>query len=214
MTMAPLAARLREATWPSHRLAERTGFMVALLAGRLDRAAYALLLRNLEPLYVALESGLERHAADPVIAPFRRPAIYRAPALRADLAHIAGPGWATLPLMPAALAYVERLGELAAGWPAGLLAHAYVRYMGDLSGGRLVGAVVRRKYATDVAAATAFFEYGPGFDADATRQGLREGFDAAPLAAADATAVVGEAVEAFGRHARLFDELRAAVDAR
>jgi heme oxygenase len=213
MTSLPLAARLREATWPSHRLAERTGFMVALLAGRLDRAAYALLLRNLEPLYVALESGLERHSGDPVIAAFRRPSIYRAPALRADLAMIAGPAWSTLPLMPAARAYVERLGELTAAWPAGLLAHAYVRYMGDLSGGQLVGAVVRRKYTADVAAASAFFDYGAGFDADATRQSLREGFDAAPLAAADATAVIGEAVEAFGRHARLFDELRAAIAA-
>jgi len=57
-----LAARLRAETSALHTAAERSPFMAELLAGRLDRPAYAALLSNLLLLYQVLESALMRHA--------------------------------------------------------------------------------------------------------------------------------------------------------
>ena len=57
--------------------------MAALLHGRLDRRGYRLLLRNLEAIYAALESALQRHAAHPAaLARFDFAALARTPALR------------------------------------------------------------------------------------------------------------------------------------
>ncbi|GHJ83766.1 hypothetical protein NliqN6_0168 [Naganishia liquefaciens] len=46
-------------------------------------------------------------------------------------------------------AFTSRLTDLSAARPALLLAHAYVRYLGDLSGGQLVRSRIRRVYALD-----------------------------------------------------------------
>lgn len=48
-------------------------------------------------------------------------------------------------------AFTSRLTDISATRPALLLAHAYVRYLGDLSGGQLVRSRIRRVYALDPA---------------------------------------------------------------
>ena len=55
---------------------------------------------------------------------------------------------------PAALtAYVSRIEELAnAADPSPLLAHSYVRYLGDLSGGQTVRHTISKAYALDESA--------------------------------------------------------------
>jgi heme oxygenase (biliverdin-producing, ferredoxin) len=52
---------------------------------------------------------------------------------------------------PASLtAYVSRIEELADGAdPSPLLAHSYVRYLGDLSGGQIIRHVVAKAYTLD-----------------------------------------------------------------
>jgi heme oxygenase len=201
---ATLSARLRAATHDLHRQAERAGPMPALLRGELPLAGYLRLLRQLHALYAALESGLRRPGA-----PALDPRLAREAALRADIAHLdaalrrTGGGSAearhAARLTPEAQAYAAHLTALP---PPLLAAHAYVRYLGDLSGGRVVARVVARAYGL----------HGDGlhfyrFDADpaALVSGLRSALDALP--AADHAAVVAEAQSAFVRHVQLFEAL-------
>jgi heme oxygenase len=140
-----LAAALRTRTQALHARAERSGVVRALLAGTADRAAYALLLRNLLPAYQALEAGLDRHVS--ALPGFARPELYRADAIATDLAALSGPDWRErLPLLPAGSRYAHRVTCAGAGDGMRLIAHAYARYLGDLSGGQ----VLRRRLATSL----------------------------------------------------------------
>jgi heme oxygenase (biliverdin-producing, ferredoxin) len=205
-----LARRLRDETRALHVAAERSGVMRALLRGALDRAAYARLLRALHVLYAALERGLADHAERPAVAAVHDPALARADRLAQDLDLLAGPGWAgALPVPAAARAYAARLDHLAAADPDLLVAHAYVRYLGDLSGGQHVARAVRRALALEGTRGTAFYEFPALGDLDAFKGAYRAALDALPVDAAGAARLVGEARWAFAAHVALFEALDA-----
>jgi heme oxygenase len=206
MSERALSARLREATQSLHRVAEASGIMPALLAGRVERREYCRLLRNLHALYVALEDALDRNARSPLVAPVRMPELFRASALAADLGDLHGPGWRAQPLADAMRGYVAHIGALAEDRPGLLAAHAYVRYLGDLSGGQILRNVVGAALGLADRAGVAFYCFGDG-DAAALKARFRAGLDALPVGDAAADAIVAEARDAFARHVRLFEEL-------
>ena len=205
----PLTARLRDGTRSLHRAAERAGVMRSLLAGTLDRDSYASLLRNLHALYAALEYELERPRAAPDLAPLRLAALYRATALAADLDALGPPAWQALPLAAATVDYVARLRAIGADDPALLAAHAYVRYLGDLSGGQILREIVRRTFALPIATGTRFYAFEG--DVATLKDELRRALDGPAIPPARHDAVVAEAQAAFALHVRLFEELQAAA---
>jgi heme oxygenase len=206
-----LSARLRESTKAMHRLAERSGFMGELLAGRLGRDAYCGYLRNLHALYDALERELDRLAGESPAPPWILAPLFRRGAIAADLAHLHGGDWARLPLASATAAYVVRLAAVGRECPHRLAAHAYVRYLGDLSGGQAISGVIRRAYALGEGPGTAFYRFEAG-GTGSLKPALREALDAYGVAvgASRSWEIVEEAVAAFARHRELFDELREA----
>jgi heme oxygenase len=140
-----LAASLRTGTAALHTRAERSGILADLLRGQAGRAGYALLLRNLLPVYRAIEDGLERHRDTELLRPFARPELYRAPQIAADLAALYGPDWPDrVGLLPAGARYAYRAARAAEGDGGGLIAHAYVRTLGDLSGGQVLARQLAR----------------------------------------------------------------------
>lgn len=201
----PLSLRLADATRASHRAAERAGFMPSLLRGEIAPATYVLFLRNLHALYDALERALETQAGKQVLAPIQARSLFRADVLAADLDHLA-PRWSALPVAAAMRAYVVRIETLARAHPALLAAHAYVRYMGDLSGGQLLRDIVRRALGLRDDRGTNFYAFGSDAP-DALKADFRRGLDALPLGTADLDAIVAEAGDAFARHVELFEEL-------
>lgn len=208
---APLSARLRAATRSMHVRAERAGAMALLLRGALDGARYARLARALHALYGALEGALARHAAHPAIAPLGAATLRRAEALAHDVAALREAGLvdARTELARAALDYVARLAELEAREPVRLVAHAYVRYLGDLAGGQVLAPIVERAYALSPGVATRFYAFGARDEVAARAGALRAALDALPLSPHEADAIVDEALEAFARHVALFEEIAA-----
>lgn len=212
-----LTALLKRRTTALHRAAERAGVMQPLLRGTLGRTAYCRLLRNLHAIYGVLERGLLRHRADPAIAPVCLPELFRTDAIAADLARLHGDGWqAALPLAPAAADYAARLATIADEAPALLLAHAYVRFLGDLSGGQALRRVVAGNPALDPLAIR-LYEFGAADEVARLAARLRAGIDA--LAATRGRlvdggpsddAIVREAQSAFERHVALFEQLATA----
>lgn len=206
-----LAQRLKNETRALHVQAERSPLMGLLLRGALGRTAYCALLRNLHEVYAQLEPALARHAGHAALAPVHLPGLARLAGLRADLDVLHGPGWElALPLQPAALAYAQRLQQLDLEQPLLLLAHAYVRYLGDLSGGQVLGRMVAASLWAPPGAGTSFYDFGPPGNGAALARTFRAGLDRLVLAAPEAQAVVAEAQAAFGRHRQLFDELHTA----
>ena len=209
-----LAERLRTETRELHSTAERSSLMNALMGGRMERQAYCALLGNLHAIYAALEPALARHARRPMIAAVFQPALVRTGALEHDLRVLHGPAWADeLALKPAALAYVGQLRDLDASQPDLLLAHAYVRYLGDLSGGQMLRKVVAKNPMLAGEAAVAFYDFGDVVAARGLAKAFRLGLAAASVVSvmsADdrlADALVEEARLAFELHRQLFEEL-------
>ncbi|EJU03349.1 heme oxygenase-like protein [Dacryopinax primogenitus] len=131
----------------------------------------------------ALESGLSLNSNNTVLGPTYHPSLLsRAPPLEADISFLLGtPEWKSHPI-PASLLrsppkplqeYVERLKRVSEETPERLLAHAYVRYLGDLSGGQIIKRRLARKLslASDSSAGNedgpipglAFFSFPPLF---------------------------------------------------
>lgn len=212
---AALPERLRLETRALHAATERTGAMAALLAGRLPRAGYLAMLRNLHAIYAALEAALQCHADAEGVAALQAGDLARAAVLADDLATLHGPSWAEeLVLTEAAAAYVARLQALQismapAAAPA-LVAHAYVRYLGDLHGGQVLQRLVGRQYGLsdeDGAPGTRFYDFGATPQVLLLRQQLRAALGSLPFDGSEQDAVVAEACWAFEQHQRLFTEL-------
>ena len=189
-----------------HAEAERAGIMPRLLRGQIDRATYCALLRNLHTIYAALEPALALHAAHPLVAPLHAPTLRRQQALAADLELLHGEGWAAeIPVRPAAADCAQRL----VGQPERLVAHAYVRYLGDLSGGQMLSRIVTESLHLDPGIGVAFYDFGGASDVERLSHRLRQGLDSLPADAASAERIVTEAQLSFGLHIRLFGELAA-----
>lgn len=209
--MSTLAQRLRSQTWPAHRRVEATAFVRTMLRGGLTRPGYGLLLASLLPIYTALEAALRRHAGTPAVSAIYHPSLEREAALHEDLEALHGDGWSdSLPPQPEALAYAGHLSTLADNAPALLVAHAYVRYLGDLSGGQAVQRVVARSLQLDGRSGTRFYDFGTDERVAALAEHVRGGLDRIEADAATMDAIASEAEAAFARHERLFEELEAA----
>lgn len=201
-----LAERLRDRTRYLHVQAERSGIIAVLLRGGGSQYGYALLLRNLLPVYRRLEEGLERHRNQVAVAPLAQPALYRVAAIEHDLTALCHGDWCqSLPLLEPGERYARRIAEAAKGDGSKLLAHAYVRYLGDLNGGR----IVRRRLCETLglaSSALSFYDYPEIADVEEFKRNYRGGLNAANgLVGLDA--VLAEAEAAF----RLNVELSEAV---
>lgn len=200
----PLSARFRSETTDLHRLAERSGIMHGLLRGQLDRGDYVRLLRALHAVYATLERRLHALADNPAFAPFVDRALDRTPALEADLAALHGAAWEReVPLLAAGAAYAARIDAATA---ADLVAHAYVRYLGDLSGGQSLGRVIARALALTGDDGVAFYRF-PGIpDVEGFKARYRSALDEWAIDDETADGVVREAQDAFRLNVRVFEE--------
>jgi heme oxygenase len=181
--------------------------MRELLRGRLERGAYCVLLRNLHEIYSCLEDALDRHSAHPFVSALDLPGLRRRAALAADLQSLCGERWNQIGIANAAGLYAARLREVNETRAELLVAHAYVRYLGDLSGGQILRRIVAGSLRLADGVGTAFYDFGdePGVLADAFRSRL-DSLNADESVAND---IVAEAQRAFAFHVRVFEELAA-----
>jgi len=225
----PMATLLRLGTAQAHEKAEHSQGAGWLTRGELDRSEYVRFLMMLWHVYSALERALDRHATHPVLAPTYNPTLLaRAPSLAADISFLLQTpelSWQTHPLHaeltanppPAFAQYVARLNELAETDPAPLLAHAYVRYLGDLSGGQFIRRRLAKAYGLEDGRGLSFYEFSPlGGSGSATigdmkkiKEWYRDGMNAgAGDDRAVKEAILREASLAFELNNGLFESLR------
>ena len=205
------AAMMREGTKLVHREAERAGFIADLIRDRATRHGYALFLRNLVPAYDALEQALAAQAEIPIFAAFADPRLRRLPSLILDIEAIEGVGWAsTLPLLPAAKTYADAIRDAAGGTGLRLVAQAYARYLGDLSGGQILKPLLSRTLGLGPDA-LGFYDF-PGIgDLDAPKATMRAALDTIAPDGPDAPLLIEEANEAFRHNIAVSEAVQAAL---
>lgn len=208
-TIAPetlaLAARLRTATSAEHDEAENMSFITKLMGVELPIAALADFHAQHHVIYQALESAGEALDQDPVAAPFLFDELRRIDSLEADLEFLVGTNWRDeVQIAEATHVYADRIRE-AGKWAGGYIGHAYVRYLGDLSGGQAIGRLMQRAYGLDEDGIR-FYRF-EGVKPKPFKDNYRALLDAAPFDAEDLDRVVEEAKIAFRLNTAMFAEL-------
>ncbi len=205
----PFSQQLREATDEAHQAAERSAFVGDLVEGRLTLHEFAGLVAQLHAVYIVLEEAVAA-CDDPVAAPFFRRELDRAPALAADLDHLVPDPATRPPLVPATIDYCDRVREIGATWTGGLLAHHYVRYLGDLSGGQILGRVIQRVYELPDGLGTAAYRFEHIDSPKRFKDEYRDALDRVPFDDDERARIVAEANRAFAHNTAMFEELSAA----
>jgi heme oxygenase len=103
---------------------------------------------------------------------------------------------------------VQHLEFLSASRSPLLLAHAYVRYLGDLHGGQMLRRCVSRVLQTQGQDGLHFYDFGPAEHVTQLIAAFRTELDHTPLEPGQADALVQEVRLGFGRHIDLFRQLR------
>jgi heme oxygenase len=205
-----LSVALRKQTQAAHDQAETAPYVRQLLSGALPLSAYTALVAQNHAIYTALEAATRRWRGHPVAGAFVLDELTRVPHLETDLAYLLGADWlaeATQLRVPATSRYVRRLNQLAATDPAAFVAHHYVRYLGDLSGGQIIRTSIRRVYGLDGHRATGFYLFDHIDKIKPFRERYRLLLDQAPLSKAEQRRVIDEAVIAFELNRAVFTDL-------
>lgn len=206
-----LAQRLREGTQQSHTAAENTAFMKCFLKGIVEREPFRKLLANLYFVYSTLEAEMEAHRDHPAVGPMVFPELNRTANLEKDLTFYYGDNWREqISPLPAGQIYVDRIQEIAKTDPALLIAHAYTRYMGDLSGGQALKNIVRSamNLPPDQGTSLHEFELLPTVEAKRTfKERYRDTLNALPVDEATIDRIVAEANYAFHLNRDVVHEL-------
>ncbi|TDV38671.1 heme oxygenase (biliverdin-producing) [Actinophytocola oryzae] len=211
LALGSLSTRLRDATKEEHERTESSPFVVALMAGELDRNAYAAMLGQTYLFYVVIEEAGERWRGDAVVGSFVSDALLRRDALEADLAWLFGPGWRDeVAPLPATSRYIDRLRQVCFSSRSGFVAHHYTRYLGDLSGGQIIRAKLRSLYGL-TGDGVRFYVFDQIAKPKVFKDDYRALIDTAEWAAGEPANLLAEANEAFRLNRGVFDDLGKAL---
>jgi heme oxygenase len=210
--LTPLSARLRSETGAAHAAAESSLVVRQIMAGTIERFEYCRMMVNLHAIYQKLEQQLEAHKSNASIQHVADARLARAAAIDRDLTHLIGERWNQIVALEAATSsYLKRLELIGANQPERLVAHSYVRYMGDLSGGQIISRAVRPVLGADADQALHFYHFGSKAQVAEMKARFRDGLDRIE-SEAEANAIVEEALLAFGAAQNLFEQLALKVN--
>ena len=210
----PLSLALRTETASAHEDAEGSAFVEQLLGGVACRPAFVALVAQQLVLYRALEELLWGEYADhPLVAPVLDHRLDRVAALERDMTSFAGEDFdvrlaaGEIPIVPAAAEYARTLRTEHS--PEMMLAHHYVRYLGDLSGGQIIARRVQRHYGIDPAGLT-FYRFDEIPKPKPYKDRYRAILDGLDLGPGTRRRIVDAAAESFELNRRVFVDLDAA----
>jgi heme oxygenase (biliverdin-producing, ferredoxin) len=204
-----LATKLREGTSKSHSMAEGADFIKCFLQGVVDKPSYRKLAANFYFIYTALEAELTRHKDNPILSGLYTPELWRQKTLEQDLAYYYGSEWRNLAQpSEACKKYVKHIQDISSSKPELLAAHAYTRYMGDLSGGQILKKIAKQAMGLKDGEGTAFYEFETIKNHGEFKKKYRASLDTLPVDEATQAKIVEEANYAFHLNMEMFQELK------
>jgi heme oxygenase len=203
-----LTIQLREGTSKAHSMAENVSFVKSFLGGVIDKTSYSHMLANLYFVYLSLEEAMEKNKEHEFIKPLYFPELNRTASLKKDLSFYYGEDWLnTLQPSEATNLYIARILELSEKRPDLLVAHAYTRYLGDLSGGQILKKIAQRAMNLQSTQGLAFYEFDEISDEQQFKQNYKIALDSLPVDTQVSRQIVAEANVAFTLNMKVFQEL-------
>ncbi|XP_047433393.1 heme oxygenase-like [Mugil cephalus] len=205
-----LSEQIKKVTKDSHVRAENTEMMLSFQRGQVTLPQYKLLLCSLYEIYQALEEELDRNSEHPSVAPIYFPAeLARLESIEKDLEYFYGQYWREKIVVPAATKrYSHRLRQIGKENPEFLVAHAYTRYLGDLSGGQVLGRIAQKSMALKSNEGLSFFAFPGVSSPNLFKQLYRSRMNSIELTEEERNGVLEEAVRAFEFNIQVFDDLQ------
>lgn len=145
---------------------------------------------------------------DAVIGAFYFPELHRSEALQADLSF-----WQEqLPTdsakpCPAVERYLASLEYYRTSWPMGLVAHHYTRYLGDLSGGQMIGGIIAKNFRLPGPDGLRFYQFTQVTDPAAFKSRYRELLNQLPIKPPAKARVASVVQEVFQLNLEVFTDL-------
>jgi heme oxygenase len=173
---------LKELTHEQHRRAETRPFVKVLFSGSVDPKIYATYLKNQHPIYEILEVCAMPHGLLSGL-----PEIRRAPAILEDYIELWKDEYGDPTLCPVVYEYINYILSIKDD-PKRLMAHIYVRHMGDLSGGQMI--------AKRVPGSGKYYQFGD--NPEAIKEAIRAKLD---------DSLADEAKVCFDFAAKLFEQM-------
>uniref|UniRef100_A0A8D0H7P5 heme oxygenase (biliverdin-producing) n=1 Tax=Sphenodon punctatus TaxID=8508 RepID=A0A8D0H7P5_SPHPU len=206
-----LSEALKKSTKDVHEQAETTEFMKNFQKGQVSLREFKMYMSSLYYIYSALEKESERNKDNPVYAPVYFPAeLNRKHALEQDLEYFYGPTWRQeIQCYDATQKYVVRLQHVGQHEPELLVAHAYTRYLGDLSGGQVLKKIAQKAlHLPSTGDGVAFFTFPGVSNITKFKQLYRARMNALPMDSATKQRIVEEARNSFLINIQVFEELQ------
>ena len=203
-----LALALKEGTKESHSAAENTKFVASFLRGVVDYEEYRKLLTNFYYVYDTMEQRI-RETEDPMVQAIKSEDLERKEAIERDLEYYYGADWKEKQEPSEACnKYCHRLNEVAEQNPYLLVAHHYTRYIGDLSGGKILKEITARDLNPPQGKGLDFYEFPSIPDAKLFKQNYRACLDNLGTDTSQENALITEANYAFRLNMYMFDEIQ------
>jgi len=196
---------------PQHKAAETSAFISGLMGGALTLEHYTRYLVNMAWLYRALEE--QTTSGEPVEGSqaLWDERLLRGTAIRSDLEALGVEDWESTTTPSGAMSsYINHLATLGGRADPRLIAHHYTRYLGDLSGGQAIAALVARHYGA-TPEQLSFYRFEDIDNVVRFKQAYREALDRVVLSEEDHHTVISEAQSAFNRNQNVFDDLDSAA---
>jgi heme oxygenase len=190
-----LSQLVREASKEVHVAAERSPFMTALMQGDLPSEAYFDYIGQLAPIYEAIEKWSSTKL------PFFDRRLDRFERIIADLEYVG-----TRVVCDETIEYVKHIKKIIKSRDeVRLLAHHYTRYLGDLSGGQAIGALVARNLSIPPNFLS-FYDFDDIGDRIRYKETYRENLDTV-VDPKDHQKFIDEVILAFEYNKKIFDAL-------
>lgn len=123
---------LKELTWEKHKSAERQEFVKVLMSGNINPRFYANFLSNQKTMYQLLEITADKHNLFEGMTDLKRTNY-----IDNDIVELGFHRGDTV-FVPVINEYLDHVLRLSQKDSQKLMAHIYVRYMGDLYGGQMI----------------------------------------------------------------------------
>ena len=199
---------LKEGTKESHSAAENTKFVASFLRGVVDYEEYRKLLTNFYYVYDTMEQRI-RESEDPMVQAVRSESLERKEGIERDLEYYYGADWKEKQIpSDACNKYCHRINEVAEENPFLLVAHHYTRYIGDLSGGKILKEITARVLKPPAGKGLDFYEFPSIPDAKLFKQNYRAVLDNLGTDSSQENALITEANYAFRLNMYMFDEIQ------
>lgn len=207
-----LAEQLRQGTTKAHSMAENVSFVKSFLGGVVDKKSYRTLAANLFFVYSAIEEEMYKNRYNPSIYPIYFNELNRKKSLEKDLIYYYGSDW-QLTVKPSAVTqmYIDRIHDIGNHQPELLISHAYTRYMGDLSGGKILKNIAKNAMQLSGDEGTEFYIFRDIKNDKEFKQRYRKALNSIAVTEQEINLIISESNVAFNLNMKMFQELNSNI---